>query len=419
MTDQTASEQKASEVARRRALVKASPALQPYGTFEEVQELIRRFKVMLPETEKMTADEVVAFAQVSYVHGLNPLPAVREIIWIPGKGPMVGIRGLRRKGREWASTHDLGLPDLRYELITDTVEREKLEIPAGAMAYKCIGGFPTDRAKWAQDAKTLRDALGPDAPYEVILANIGPMPSTTGIGYLTAEEMQRKDEPKWWHKCSKANGKNTPLFGMDPCPACGEKSYAQPPAYNHAQHAMKRAEAHWWKQAADLPFAVQPSGDGVADLDDVPITLEGGWKDVTPDAMKGASPEQVESHMEQVRQHEEHKAEQAAKSPEERKADAKAGADALFGDPAPREWTAEVVQQAQATLEEASVIPPEENPKHIVMLLNLSPFGTDLKMDDLVAWGKHYRAQRDMGLKPKEAAKVATADYFAGRKEPF
>jgi hypothetical protein len=413
-------EQKASDVARRRALVKASPGLQVYGTFEEVQELVRRFKVMCPETKDMTPDEIVAFAQVAYAHGLNPLPAVREIVWIPGKGPMVAIRGWRRKGREWADEHELGLPDLRYELITDAVEREKFEIPEGAMAYRCIGGFPVARAKYVQDAVTLREALGKDAPYQVILDTMGPMPVTVGIGYLTAEEMERKDEPKWWHKCKTNNGKNTPLFGMEPCPACGEKSYAQPPAYGHAQHAMKRAEAHWWKQAADLPFAITPSGEGAADLDDVPITLEGTWKDVTPDALKGMAPEQIEQYVEQVQQAETHATEQAAKTPEERKADAKAGSDALFGDdPEPRMWPDHVVALAEKAWKANGVLPPDTHTKHVVMLLNLSPFQPAEVTDaQLISWGKVYRGFRDEDLGSKQAAAKATVE-FAKTQVPF
>jgi hypothetical protein len=412
-------EQKASDVARRRALVRASPGLQVYGTFEEVQELVRRFKVMLPETKDMTDEEIVAFAQVAYAHGLNPLPAVREIIWIPTKGPMVGIRGLRRKGREWADDHDLGLPDLRYKLITDAVEREAHEIPAGAMAYLCIGGFPQARAKYVADAKTLREALGSEAPYQVILDTMGPMPETVGVGYLTAEEMERKDTPKWWHKCKAQGGKARPLFGYDPCPECNEKSYAQPPAYGHAQHAMKRAEAHWWKQAADLPFAVKPSGDGVADMDDVPITLQGTWKDVTPDAMKDMAQEQVEKYVEQVQEAETHASEQAAKTPEERKADAKAGSDALFGpDPTPRNWPDHVVQNVTKLWAENGVMPPDTHVKHIIMAMNLSPFVPATPDKDWVIFGKTYRGLRDEGLTSKQAAAKATVE-FAKTKVPF
>jgi hypothetical protein len=426
MTDKPTTDQKATEVARRRALVKASPALQPYGTFEEVQELIRRFKVMLPETAKMTDDEVVALAQVSYIHGLNPLPAVREIIWIPGIGPMVGIRGLRRKGREWAESNDLGMPDLHLDLLTDAVEREKYEIPQGALAFKCIGGFPTARAKWVQDAKTLREALGPDAPYQVILESIGPMPMTTGWGYVTAEEMERKDTPKWWHKCSAKNGKATPLFGMDDCPECGQKSFAQPTAYSHAQQAMKRAEAHWWKQAADLPFAVTPGGEGVADMDGVPVSIEGTWKDVTPETLAGMPAEEVEKYVGLVQEGEERTARNAAKTPDQIKAEGKAASEALFGpsdkpsqpdilsDPAPRDWPGEFVEHARGLLVEAKVMPPDSVSKHLIMLLNLSPFGPLVKDEDLVAWTKMYRGHRDAGMKTKDAAKTATAGFAAG-----
>jgi hypothetical protein len=345
---------------------------------------------------------------------------------------MVGIRGWRRKGREWGDTHELGLPDLRFDLITDAVERERFEIPAGAMAYRCIGGWPVARAKYVQDAVTLREALGKDAPYQVILDTMGPMPVTIGIGYLTAEEMERKDNPKWWHKCKQAGGRGVPLLGFDPCPECGEKSFAQPPAFGHAQHAMKRAEAHWWKQAADLPFAITPSGDGAADLEDVPITIAGTWKDVTPDSMKSASPDQVEAHLEQVNQDEKHKAEQAAKTPEQRTADAKVGNDTLFGadkpsqvgtvaDPKPRNWPGDVVEMAEKVWKAGMIMPPDTHVKHVVMLLNLSPFDPDFVTEDqLVKWGKFYRGHRDEGMSSKQAAIQAKEDYLkAAAPAPF
>lgn len=429
MTEQ-ATDTKAQETARRRALVKASPALQPYGTFEEVQELIRRFKVMLPETKDMTDDEVVALAQVAYIHGLNPLPAVREIIWLPGMGAMIGIRGFRRKGREYAEAHDLGLPFMDFILMTDAVEREVRQIPEGALAYKCVGGFPQARAQYVQDAKTLRDALGPEAPYTVILSTIGPMPQVTGWGYVTVEEMKRKDSPKWWHKCPKAGGKGVPHFGMAPCPDCGQTSFAQPPAFSHQQQAMKRAESHWWKQATDIPFSVTPSGSGVADLDEVPIFVEGQFKTIQPGDFAGVTPDQIESHLQQVADLEQHEAEQAAKSPEERKADAKAGSDALFGepdtheeltlpphavvtpDPNPRSWTAEQVAMAKKTWSANGVLGKEPADKHVLQLLNLSPFGTEVKASELLSWGEIYRSYRDGGSKTKEAALLATNKFF-------
>jgi hypothetical protein len=242
---------------------------------------------------------------------------------------------------------------------------------------------------------------------------MGPMPATVGIGYLSAEEMERKDVPKWWHKCRSQNGKAKPLFGFDPCPECGEKSFATPPVFGHAQHAMKRAEAHWWKQAADLPFAITPSGEGAADLDDVPITIAGTWKDVTPETLAAASPDQVEAHMEQVQQLEEHKAVQAAKTPEARKADAKAGSDALFGagDPAPRSWPDADVTRVAKLWEGNGVMPPETHVKHVIMAMNLSPFGPDTPDGDWVIYGKAYRGRRDEGLSSKAASIQAKVDW--------
>jgi len=319
--------QTAAEISRRRALVKASPALQPYGTFEEVQELVRRFKVMCPETKEMTDSEIVAYAQVAYLHGLNPLPAVREVCWIPGIGPHIGIRGLRRKGREWADARDLGVPDLVPSIMLDAVERERQDIPLGALAYKIVGGFPALRRAWTEDAVRLRDALGPAAPWEAIIENLGPRPTVTGYGYVTKEEMDRRNTPAWWHKCPKANGKGVKHFGFDPCPDCGRESYAEMPKFSNAALAMKRAEAHWWKQATDIPFQVDPSGAGVAIMDDVPIVVEGQVREIP----QNLTPAEAELYYDLVRASEEHAAKDASRSPEERQAAARAGSDALFG----------------------------------------------------------------------------------------
>jgi hypothetical protein len=180
---------------------------------------------------------------------------------------------------------------------------------------------------------------------------------------------------------------------------------------------MKRAEAHFWKQAADLPFAVKPSGEGVADLDEVPITLEGTWKDVTPDAMKGMGPEQIEKYVEQVQHAETHATEQAAKTPEERKADAKAGSDALFGgDPLPRDWPEAVVTRVAAIWQDNGVMPPDTHVKHVIMAMNLSPFGPNTADSDWLIYGKAYRGRRDEGLSSKAAAIQAKEDWLKATK---
>jgi len=404
-------QQTAAEIQRRRALVKASPGLQTYGTLEEIQELIRRFKVMLPETKDMTDGEVVALAQVAYVHGLNPLPAVREIMWIPGIGAYVGIRGLRRKGREWAEAHDLGIPDIRFDLLTDSVEREAQDIPPGALSYRCVGGFPHQRALYVQDAKTLREALGPDAPYTVILSTIGPMPSTTGYGYVTAEEMARRNAPSWWHKCPKPpfSGKGRKCFGFDPCPDCATDSRAELPKFSNAALAMKRSEAHWWKQAADLPFAVNPSGDGVADMDDVPITVAGEFVDLgtmPPDAAK--------AYVDMALENDQRQAADAERTPEERKAAAQSAAEALYDTPtAPPRVDPDVrLLQIKVLWEGALILPTNSAKKHVQALLTKLGLGLDADDRTLLGLGKLYRDARTSGSDSTIAATYARSEWF-------
>lgn len=427
--------QTAAEIGRRRALVKASPALQPYGTFEEVQELVRRFKVMCPETKEMTDGEIVAYAQVAYLHGLNPLPAVREVCWIPGIGPHIGIRGLRRKGREWADARDLGVPDLVPSIMLDAVEREQQDIPLGALAYKIVGGFPALRRAWTEDAVRLRDALGPAAPWEAIIDNLGPRPTVTGYGYVTKEEMDRRNAPSWWHKCPSANGKGVKHFGFSPCPDCGKESYAELPKFSNAALAMKRAEAHWWKQATDIPFQVSPSGDGIAIMDDVPIVVEGQVREIP----QNLTPSEAELYFDAVRAAEAHAAEQADKSPEERQAAARDGAEALYGPSGPTtkaESQSEVgraiqtvglpdpgiglpppvdpavrMVQIKALWEAGGILPKKSARQHVTALL--AKLGLDPSASDeiLGGMGRLYRDARESGSSSDVAAAYAKQEW--------
>lgn len=432
--------QTAAETSRRRALVKASPALQPYGTFEEVQELVRRFKVMCPETKEMTDSEIVAYAQVAYLHGLNPLPAVREVCWIPGIGPHIGIRGLRRKGREWADARDLGVPDHVPSLMLDAVEREQQDIPLGALCYKIVGGFPALRRAWAEDAVRLRDALGPSAPWEALVDLLGPRPTTTGYGYVTKEEMDRRNSPAWWHKCPSANGKGVKNIGFSPCAGCGKESYAELPKFSNAALAMKRAEAHWWKQATDIPFQVSPSGDGIAIMDDVPIVVEGQIVDLPP-----MSASEAELYFDLQRATEAHAADQAGRSPEEIREAGYSASETLFGGshgptkaeaevhhaivvtpaagdvglpdpgiglpPAPRVDPDVRLVQIKSAWEKAGVLPARSAKQHVKALMTKLALGLDDDDATLVGMGVLYRDARQSGSDSTTASQYARQEW--------
>lgn len=344
-------------VRSRTALVKSSQALAKYGSPQELAEMVTRFKFMLPGGDKMDDDAVYGLAQASFLYGLDPF--LKEIFWIDGPAP--GIRGIRRKGREWAKDQGLGIPDLRYEQIPED-EFVALEIPPGSLAYRTIGGFPAKLDAHAKRMGQIREALGPDAPYQVILDQAGPRPEIVGYGYLTREEIYDKDHPLWWHICEKAENNTARRKTWQPksngdgnyygwaevyelrareCPDCGEKSWKEPSSYSHVQHAQKRAEAHWYKLACDLPFQLGPGnappGEGYELRGDEGITFDApdltGVNDEIAQMARdqGWSLDELNDYLAMRRDAEIQDAEFRDLSPDERAARAAEANDTLYG----------------------------------------------------------------------------------------
>ena len=336
--------EKETEAKRRSALVRQSTALQPYGTPEELAELVGRMKFMIPGGDKLDNQQIWGLCQASILLGLNPL--MQEIFWIDGPSP--GIRGLRRKGREQLVEifEEKGLPALDFVLVTDAQERVSLFIPDGALAYKCLGMVPAKRTAYTDDAKKLSEA---GAPWERIEALLGTMPITVGYGYITVEEMRDKDLPEWWHVCqntdkntSKIKDKMQHVLRDRVCPDCGRESWKKPSSYSHVQHAQKRAEAHFWKLECDLPFNISPSGEGLADfgaydenvIDGKVVEFDGErpifMGHEVPDHIK--TPEEFEAWVLLIAQENERQEAEAKMTPEEREADSQEASENLYGD---------------------------------------------------------------------------------------
>jgi len=431
-----AEDQKALE--RRSAIVRSSRGLLPYGTPEELAEMVGRFKFMVPGGDKLEAKEVWALAQAAYVHGLNPI--IGECWWIKGSGFMPGIRGLRRLGREQLRDQDAHL-DIQFVQVVTPVDREKWKVPPGALAFLAVGRNSDKRKRWVEDAKTLREALGPQAPFEAILGNIGPNPEMVGVGYLTAEQMDELDNPRWYHICEnkEANtaiawGKHQrELRGKDPCPDCGKVSYARENAMPHAQRAMKRAEAHLWKQECDLPFAISASSDLLEDFDESAIAatvVEGAFKEMAlPEFQTG---EELEAYRKMRAEEEQSSADHALDTREEVKAAAEEAAETLWpdqGKPAPRPIPPPKPAPAKPTTPDAP--PPAERQFDLALLdelvkeglaptkaeaaamLGHSPWrykATPMKKASLKAWCRGYNRGIDEGLEPDAAAGAASEE---------
>jgi hypothetical protein len=409
---QAQSERAASDrkKAKEAAIVRSSPGLMPYGTQEELAIMVSRMKFMLPGGDKLKDQEVWALSQAAFAHGLNPL--IGECYWINGFAP--GIKGIRRKSHEQARTRFGEGEDWRiesYDPITKPVDLDMHKIPPGALAYKARLVVSKELKDHAEVMKTVREALGSDAPYEVVLENAGPRPVTEGIGYVTAEQMFELDNPRWYHNCTQKakaieakaeltdKGKVV-LRGQAPCPYCGYESYAKPSSMPHDQRARKRAEAHALKQRFDLPFEIQPGGDGLVEEEwDYGDVIEGDFNlpadtefDAVAQVAKDANmtPEEAMAYLKMKADEEAHAGEMDAMEPEDRKAKAQAGSAALFGgpdqppqgapeQPAPdgpkplpkeRGWSAGVVDQLKAD----AAVPSGATGFQIVGRLNLSPF---------------------------------------------
>ena len=97
-----------------------------YGDRDQVRELGSRIKRFLPNGNKMESVDALSLAQLSIAHGLNPF--IGDVWWIPKKGIMVGINGLRKSARR-VSPYSVDIQLMR------TNEREEHDVPDGAAAY--------------------------------------------------------------------------------------------------------------------------------------------------------------------------------------------------------------------------------------------------------------------------------------------
>jgi len=81
-------------------------AIQLYDS-EMIERLAGRIKRCVPNGDRLSNNEALALAQIAISTDLSPF--VGELYYIPGKGPGVGIEGLRRKASE-QSTYSMAPP---------------------------------------------------------------------------------------------------------------------------------------------------------------------------------------------------------------------------------------------------------------------------------------------------------------------
>lgn len=205
--------------------------LSVYGTKDDVGAMAGRILAMLPGADKLSKDERMSLAQLSVAYGLNPFNG--ECWAIPGKGSMIGIKGLRKTGHQQIEKVG-GNYWVEYVEITDLETRKRYGVQPGDLAFESHL-FDTHNINTYVTA--VERLLKAGIPWEAVKAMMGDKPYTTGFGVIRQGETTKMDR---------------------------------------VQCARKRAESNAIKQRFDVPFGVT-----VAD-EDTGEVIEGTATEVSP-----------------------------------------------------------------------------------------------------------------------------------------
>jgi hypothetical protein len=178
-----------------------------FGEGEDVRAISKRIKTMVKGGEKLQDNEALALAQVSLVTRLNPF--IGEVWYIPGKGPMVGIAGVRRLNNEQAQEKG-GYSSEEYV----AVDREEAGVPKEikqediAGVWKCIIDDSTSTKEYLSMltnlVNTLREAKVDD-PFGEAKKVLGIKPTWIGYGYSTKSETSRMNKQQLAKKRAEAD----------------------------------------------------------------------------------------------------------------------------------------------------------------------------------------------------------------------
>ena len=161
-----------------------------YGNREEISALAKRIKMMLPGGDKLAENEALALAQVATVTKLNPF--IGEVWYIPGKGPMIGIKGARRMENE-STKENNGYSWMQFDLISP----EECGAPDAARvfrAYRCTINDVTATRQYLSlfhDALEMLRAAETKDPYMAAKEICGPRPTWEGYGFSLTGEPSR------------------------------------------------------------------------------------------------------------------------------------------------------------------------------------------------------------------------------------
>lgn len=220
--------------------------IQSYGQADDVYTLAKRIKVMVPGGNKLQDSEAQALAQVSLVTQCNPF--IGEIWYIPGRGPMIGIKGARRHGNE--QTLKAGgptaywVPEMKVCTGAEVGYTGKIEDLESAWCCTITDSVSTGlfQKMFLETVNGLR-AAGSKDPVGEAREICGKRPEWKGYGFATRSENSKM---------------------------------------NKQALAMKRAEADALKKKFDIPFGAEvANGDTAFDAETT------DWTESPPSAMAG------------------------------------------------------------------------------------------------------------------------------------
>jgi hypothetical protein len=360
-----------TDMATEKALALPGPVsseLAAMGSRKEVRELVRRIQTQAPGGMKLTPAECVTLAQYSFSLGANPLVGEAWLLKNQRSGEVLGVMPGMALFRRRADEKDERTGDVRWlepEVITDPDELERLGIPDDAFVALRMRLYRQSQTKaHSQAAKTLAEA---GAPWNDIKEALGLKPYTSGLGWVTRTEMSQR-------------GRGGPQEGP-------------------YQIAERRAEKHALKQTYSLPFGFIPLAEGSSIPDGATLEdyiHEGEFQEVA------APPPPPDTRT--TEQKHEAGTQAAAALFDTEPAPARSAAPA---DPEPRLWDDATVKRAAEAWESTGVLDTPAATKHVIMLLNLSPFKPGVPDTSLVTWGRSYRSYREQGMTTKEAAALA------------
>jgi len=232
-------------------------ALTGYGQSDEVKQMAGRILAMLPGADKLSVNERLGLAQLSIAHGLNPFNG--ECWAIPGKGLMIGVKGLR-KGAHNQVDKSGGNYWVEYVEIVDAETRKRYGIAPGDLSFE-------SRLFDTQNINTYVGAverlMKAGIPWEAVKSMVGDKPYTTGIGIIKSGETTRMER---------------------------------------VQCARKRAEANAIKQRFDVPFGVAVADEDTGEIIEGSVVEVGNTPPYTDNA--AADADIVASEAEQTRKRE-------------------------------------------------------------------------------------------------------------------